>query len=55
MADVMIKCPLTDDEISTGIEADRRSFKNSLFQNKSVACPSCGQKHSWSKKDAFLR
>jgi hypothetical protein len=55
MADVMIKCPVTNDEICTGIEADQRSFKNSLFQNASVVCDSCGQVHGWSKKDAFLR
>jgi hypothetical protein len=55
MADVMIKCPVTDQEICTGIEADQRSFKNSLFQDRTVVCVSCGQIHKWSKRDAFLR
>jgi hypothetical protein len=55
MADVMIKCPATGQEICTGIQADQRSFKNSLFQDRTVVCAACGQTHKWSKRDAFLR
>jgi hypothetical protein len=55
MAVVMIRCPVTGDEIPTGIEADEVSFTSAIFENKRIKCASCDQWHSWSKGDAFLR
>jgi len=55
VATVMIKCPKTGKEISTGIAMDTESFKSATLTNNSVTCPHCKQTHVWSKKDAYLK
>jgi len=55
MATVMIRCPSTGNEISTGMAMDQASFDSSdLTDNIVGGCPECGSRHTWSKKDAFL-
>jgi len=51
---LLIKCPVTGKEFSTGIETDERSFElipNTVAQ---ALCPHCGNDHAWSKFDARL-
>ncbi len=51
---VMIKCPITNKAIFTGIAMSEQSFESSTLEGNSVRCPYCGQEHVWSKSDAFL-
>lgn len=53
MADVMIRCPKTGAAVPTGIGMDWESFKFVTMEGNQVGCPSCGQMHTWDKKDAF--
>lgn len=55
MGTVMIKCPKTDEPLSTGISMPQASFDSSGFENNTVGpCPHCGDAHAWSKGDAYV-
>jgi endogenous inhibitor of DNA gyrase (YacG/DUF329 family) len=51
---LLVKCPVTGKEFSTGIETDSRSLDlipDTLAQSH---CPYCGTRHWWSKREARL-
>ncbi len=51
---LLIKCPVTGKEFSTGIETDRRSLELIPDTVARSPCPHCGHDHAWSKFDARL-
>lgn len=51
----MIECPETGKPVSTGMAMDKKSFQSSVLKNNTLKCPKCGKKHTWDKKDAFLK
>jgi hypothetical protein len=57
MPRVMIKCPKTLKLVPTGIAVGKSSFDNptNIVAKYTVRCPSCGEKHTWSKSDAVLK
>ena len=55
MGTVMVRCPQTGGEISTGIVTDRRSFEATPVFFGRVLCPICRTEHEWFAKDAWLR
>ena len=55
MREIMVKCPESGNEISTGIWCDGESFSRLPFIVSHASCPMCGGLHSWSKADAWLR
>jgi hypothetical protein len=54
MASLLIRCPQTGKEVSTGIETDSANY--ALFPDALVYthCPHCGLKHAWWHRDAWL-
>ena len=55
MAEIMIKCPVTNHAISTGIEvASDADFNSLLNVAYHIACPSCGGNHTWYMRDAWI-
>jgi hypothetical protein len=54
MSVIMIRCPETGSEISTGIECEDDDFRRLPFVITQTTCPSCGREHRWSKSDAWL-
>jgi predicted RNA-binding Zn-ribbon protein involved in translation (DUF1610 family) len=54
MGVLMLKCPQTGREFSTGIPIDDASFKRLPDTVTKVACPHCGQLHSWWTREARL-
>jgi hypothetical protein len=52
---VMVVCPNTGKEIPTGIVALKIMFETQDYINMKVTCPECGEVHTWSKKDTFLK
>ncbi len=52
---VMIFCPTTGKEIPTGILAIQLMFDSQDYISMKVTCPECGEVHTWSKKDAYLK
>lgn len=55
MADVMIKCPKTGGDVPTGVTMDSSSFEAAEMSGNSFTCPDCGELHTWSKDDAWVR
>lgn len=55
MSQVLITCPVSGEEVPTGISLPPELFEEAVFADNSVTCPACGQVHVWSKEDAFLR
>jgi hypothetical protein len=55
MGVVMIKCPKTGRDISTGITADRVRFNSTPVFFAHTYCPICRATHEWFAKDAWVR
>jgi hypothetical protein len=51
---LMVTCPETGKEFSTGIETDERSLDLIPTTVAQALCPHCGVSHSWSKLEARL-
>ncbi|MFB6081039.1 MAG: hypothetical protein ABEJ81_08585 [Haloferacaceae archaeon] len=63
MPELMIRCPNTDEVVTTGIRASRDSLEevdsystNTYIDkyNMLTDCPACGETHVWHAEDAFL-
>jgi hypothetical protein len=55
MAIIMIRCPQTGREISTGIEMERARFGTlPVFFSRSY-CPICQIEHEWFAQEAWVR
>jgi hypothetical protein len=54
MGIVMVKCPQTGHDISTGIVADRDSFNATPVFFSQVYCPLCCVEHEWFAKEAWV-
>ena len=51
---VVIKCPVTDGEVPIGIRMDLHSLHLLPTETVELQCPACGQRHMWSRRDAYL-
>jgi hypothetical protein len=54
MGQLMLRCPMTDRNFSTGIDTDRESLKSVPYTGIAVRCPYCGCEHTWGPRDAPL-
>jgi hypothetical protein len=54
MGVVMIQCPNTGREISTGIETDRTSFNATPVFYARTYCRFCRAEHDWFARDAWV-
>jgi hypothetical protein len=54
MGVVMVKCPDTGRDISTGIVADRASFNATPVFFARVYCPMCATEHEWFAREAWV-
>jgi hypothetical protein len=54
MGIVMIRCPITGREISTGIKIDRPTFECSPVFFAQTYCRFCRTEHQWFAKDAWV-
>ena len=55
MGTLMIKCPNTGCEISTGIQTDRFTFRHTPVFFARTLCPICQTQHEWFAKSAWVR
>jgi hypothetical protein len=51
---LILTCPVTGQEFSTGIETDEQSLDLIPDTVAQAFCPHCGNHHAWSKPDARL-
>ncbi len=54
MSVIMIRCPDTGQDISTGIDTDTRTFRRLPRVGSRILCPACGKEHVWVKDGAWL-
>jgi hypothetical protein len=54
MGIVMIRCPATGREISTGIKVDRPQFEATPVFFAQTYCQFCRAEHQWFAKDAWV-
>ena len=54
MGAVMVRCPETGRDISTGIVTDRKSFEATPVFFARVYCPICRTEHEWFAQDAWV-
>jgi hypothetical protein len=54
MGTLMIRCPDTGRDISTGLVADRRSFAAMPVFFARVLCPLCNTEHEWFAREAWI-
>jgi hypothetical protein len=52
MGMIMIRCPVSGRDVSTGIETSGVDELPSV--NATMLCPACGRMHGWTKHDAWL-
>jgi len=55
MGNVVIVCPHSGREISTGIEMDAESFGKLPDVAVRSRCPDCGMQHAWWTREAKLQ
>jgi hypothetical protein len=51
---VMVRCPTTGRELSTGIEMDTATFERLPEIHSEIECPICRHDHIWSTREAWL-
>ena len=51
---VMVRCPNTGRELSTGVEMDEATFEHLSDIRTQMMCPICGLDHAWSTREAWL-
>ena len=51
---VMVRCPATGRELSTGIEMDAGTFAKLPEIRSQIKCPACGADHTWTTREAWL-
>jgi len=54
LGQLMLRCPMTDRNFSTGIDTDRKSLKRIPYAAISVRCPYCGLEHTLGPQDVPL-
>ena len=55
MARVMIRCPMTDRLVPTGLESDGGpSFRRRLPSSDTTQCPECRRSHAWHRGEAII-
>jgi hypothetical protein len=54
MSMLLIRCPRTGKEVSTGIETDADSFRRIADVLAFAHCPHCGLDHAWWHDEAWL-
>ena len=51
---VMVRCPTTGRELSTGIEMVAATFEQLPDIRSKITCPICRLEHIWSTREAWL-
>lgn len=56
MAMVLIRCPITNLPVGTGLFMDESAFEAAdiLEADRRMTCPLCQQTHVWDKDEAYL-
>ncbi|MBE0597070.1 MAG: hypothetical protein IH614_07365 [Desulfuromonadales bacterium] len=55
MPEILIRCPVTGKDVSTGVALPAEVFLVADFETYPVHCPHCGLEHPWDKGAAYLQ
>jgi len=55
MGTVMIRCPRSNQAVSTGIETEQSVFNRLPEVAARLHCPLCGGEHFWTARNAWLQ
>jgi len=55
MGTILIRCPTTKSYVFTGLMMDHAAFFESDLKGRRLLCPDCGEIHSWTRKDAWIK
>ncbi len=55
MGAIYTLCPVTGQEVATGIEADALTLTRVPAFRSRIRCPHCGGEHEWTQADAWIR
>jgi len=51
---MMVRCPITGRELSTGVQMDARTFEQLPETRTQLTCPICKIDHVWSTREAWF-
>ena len=54
MSNIMIRCPQTGEDVSTGIATNAATFDQLPDVAARLLCPACGKEHMWKRDAAWL-
>ncbi len=54
MGAILIRCPITGQDVPTGIYMDEETFATLLPFTGQLMCPHCGKMHEWSKNQSWI-
>jgi hypothetical protein len=52
---VLIRCPIRGEPVYTGLDMDPDEFEATEFSMSLRKCSLCGDRHTWTKADAWLQ
>ena len=55
MGIVTVECPITGEQVPTGVVVDARTFATTDFEGHKFRCDACSEVHSWNKADATVQ
>ena len=47
-------CPNTDTRVRTGVSMTEETLRNLDIEGREVPCEKCGERHVWTKENAFF-
>ena len=54
MASLFFTCPITLEQVPTGIEIDARSLQDAWKSTLKIDCPHCGEMHEISVRETYI-
>ena len=54
MAHILVRCPKTGQEVSTGLKTEWVMFETLPGIQMPLTCPACGETHNWRPKNAWI-
>jgi hypothetical protein len=54
MHQIVFTCPVTGNEVPSGIETDKSSLEQLAPEEITLVCPHCGRPHTWQIREGSL-
>ena len=54
MPQIIFTCPITDEDVPSGIETEQTSLDQIAPEEITLVCPHCGQPHTWQIRQGRL-